>query len=321
MAQQEGMNMISFMEKFGTDEKCREYLYKVRWPEGFICPKCGAKNEPFQIKSRNLYQCRHCSHQASVTAGTIMDGTRTPLRKWFLAMYLMGSNKRGCSALRLKRELGIAYDTAWTMSHKIRKAMGDRDDLYLLQGTVDMDEAFFGSPDEGGKRGRGSDKTPVAVALSLGEKGEPCFVKAQVLKSVDGEAIKAFAKETVQPGAVIQTDGLNIYPALAENGYVHKPRKVDPKNAPEHLKWLHIIVSNMKAFVAGTYHGLNVKYFQAYLDEFCFRFNRRRWQEQLFARTLAACASAEPFPREKLVMSRLDSQILNFPLRVYFAIC
>ena len=182
-----------------------------------------------------------------------MDGTRTPLLKWFVAMYLMGSDKGGCSALRLKRELGIAYDTAWTMSHKIRKAMGERDGLYLLEGTVEMDEAFLGSPDEGGKRGRGSGKTPVVVGLSLGEKGEPVYCKAQVLESVNGEAIKAFAKQAVQPGSTILTDGLNIYRPLGESGYARRPKKTDPEKESENIKWLHIIVSNMKAFFAGTY--------------------------------------------------------------------
>jgi transposase-like protein len=303
MAQREAMTMIDFMEKFDTDEKCREYLYRTQWPDGFVCPKCGAVDEPFQIKSRGLYQCRHCTHQTSVTAGTIFDGTRTPLRKWFLAIYLMGSDKRGCSALRLKRELGIAYDTAWTMSHKIRKAMGDRDDLYLLQGVVEMDEAFFGSPDEGGKRGRGSDKTPVVIGLSLGKKGEPEYCKAQVLNRADGEAVKAFAISAVEPGTVVITDGLNIYNKLAESGYKHRPKNFDPTGEPEHLKWLHIIISNIKAFIAGTYHGLGVKHLQAFLDEFCFRFNRRSWGGQLFARSLAACILAPQFRRSSLIMS------------------
>ena len=124
MAQRESMSMLEFMERFETEEKCREYLYQLRWPEGFVCPKCGVKDEPYNIKSRHQYQCRHCNHQASVTAGTIMDITRTPLKKWFLAIYLMGQDKRGCSAMKLKQEVKIAYDTAWTMSHKIRKAMG-----------------------------------------------------------------------------------------------------------------------------------------------------------------------------------------------------
>jgi len=239
MSEEETMNMLTFLEKFDTNEKCREYLYQIRWPEGFICPKCGVKDEPFQITSRHLYQCRHCTHQASVTAGTIMDHTRTPLRKWFLAIYLIGSDKRGCSAFQLKRELRISYDTAWTMSHKIRKAMGERDDLYLLRGVVEMDEAFFGSPDEEGKRGRGSSKTPVAVCLSLGEKGEPVFCKAQVLDNAGSEAITAFAQQAVEPGSVILTDGLRSYRKFRENGYEHLPRKADPLKETEHLKWLH----------------------------------------------------------------------------------
>jgi transposase-like protein len=303
MAKQEPMELITFLERFGTEDNCREYLYKLRWPEGFICPKCGKKDAPFQIVSRNLYQCRYCTHQASVTAGTIMDRTKTSLRKWFLAIYLMGSDKRGCSALRLKRELKIAYDTAWTMSHKIRKAMGERDGLYLLQGTVEMDEAFFGSPDEGGKRGRGSDKTPVVVSLSLGEKGEPIYCKAQALAKVDSETILAFARRAVRPGSVILSDELNIYPILGKNEYVHRPKKADPAKEPEHLKWLHIIISNLKAFFSGTYHGLDSRHLQAFLDEFNFRFNRRFWQGELFARTLVACAVAKPFTRKNSIMS------------------
>jgi transposase-like protein len=303
MAQQEGMNMIGFIEKFGTEEQCREYLYDVRWKEGFVCPKCGRKDEPFQIRSRNQYQCRHCNYQASVTAGTIMDKTRTPLNKWFLAMYLMGSDKGGCSALRLKRELGIAYDTAWTMSHKIRKAMGEREGLYLLQGIVEMDEGFFGSPDEGGKRGRGSDKTPVVVALSLGENGKPEHLKAQVLGVVDGESILGFAKKSVRQGSTVRSDGLSVYNKLGKNGYVHQPKKYDPSKEPEHLKWLHTIVSNMKTFIGGTYHGLEEKHLQAFLDEFCFRFNRRFWQDQLFVRTLVSCVFTSPFTRHMLIMA------------------
>ena len=132
MAQQEVMTMVDFMDRFGIEEACRAYLYEKRWAKGFVCPKCGAVDEPFQIVSRNLYQCKHCNHQTFVTAGTVMDKSRTSLRKWFLAIYLMSKDKRGCSAMQLKRELKIAYDTAWTISHKIRKAMGNRDENYLL---------------------------------------------------------------------------------------------------------------------------------------------------------------------------------------------
>jgi len=303
MAHKEEMNLVEFTERFGTEGKCREYLYLARWPEGFICPKCGVKNEPFQITSRNKYQCKHCTHQASVTAGTIMDKTKTPLNKWFLAIYLMSTDKRGCSALRLKRELGIAYDTAWTMTHKIRNAMKQREGLYLLQGIVEMDDAFFGSPSEGGKRGRGTDKTPVVIGLSLDEKGRPEYVRAQIIPSVDGDSLLTFAQQTITKGSTIHTDGLPSYNKLRENGYQLISENFDPTGNPEHLKWLHILVSNMKAFMLGTYHGVHSKHLQAFFDEFCYRFNRRFWQAQLFPRTLNACLSSRPFTRKSLIMT------------------
>jgi transposase-like protein len=303
MAQQEAMSMMEFMERFGTEESCREYLYNIRWPDGFVCPKCDVIDNPFQISSRNLYQCRHCNRQASVTAGTVMDKTQTPLTKWFMAIYLMSTDKRGCSALRLKKELGIAYDTAWTMTHKIRNAMGQRDGMYLLQGIVEMDDAFFGSPSEGGKRGRGTDKTPVVIGLSLGENDRPEFVRAQVIGSVDSESLLEFAEDSIEKGSEIRSDGLFAYHKLAKNGYRLMSENVDPKGKPGHLKWLHIIVSNMKTFLLGTYHGIGNEHMQAYLDEFCYRFNRRNWQSQLFPRTLAACLNAKPFPRKSLVMN------------------
>jgi transposase-like protein len=301
MAQQEDMTLTGFFERFATEEACRGYLYKKRWPKGFVCPKCGESGEPYNIISRNLFQCKHCNHQTSVTAGTIMDKSRTPLRKWFLAIYLISSDKRGCSALRLKRELEISYDTAWVMSHKIRNAMKKRDGDYKLCEYVEVDEGFFGSPSEGkGKRGRGTEKTPVVVGLSLDRSGRPEFIKAKVLGKVDGASIASVAGETMQPGAIISSDGLSAYKKLTQSGFGHQPVNYDPKEYPDHLKWLHVVISNMKAFLNGTYHGVPQKYLQAYIDEFCYRFNRRFWTGQLFARTLTACACASPFTRYEL---------------------
>ena len=300
--QQEAITLTEFLERFGTDEACRAYLYEKRWGDGFICPKCSVADKPFNISSRNLFQCKHCNHQTSVTAGTIMDKSRTPLRKWFLAIYLMSSDKRGCSALRLKRELKIAYDTAWTMSHKIRKAMKERDESYQLSGFIEIDEGFFGSPSEGeGKRGRGTDKAPVVVALSLDEAGCPEFIKAQVLAKVDGSSITDFAEEAIENGSTICSDGLAVYHVLSKKGFEHISQKIDPLVCPEHLRWLHVVISNMKAFFNGTYHGVPKKHLQAFIDEFCYRFNRRFWLNQLFARTLFACANASPFTRYDLI--------------------
>jgi transposase-like protein len=303
MAQQEAMTMLEFMERFGTEEACQAYLYEKRWPEGFVCPKCGAVDEPFQIMSRKLYQCKHCNHQTSVTAGTVMDKSRTPLQKWFLAIYLMSKDKRGCSAMQLKRELKIAYDTAWTISHKIRKAMGDRDENYQLSGVVEMDEGFFGTPSEGeGKRGRGTDKTPVVIGLSL-VNGQPGFVKAQVLPTTDGDSIAAFAEKNIEKGSSIASDGYLAYRKLSAKGYIHVPENFDPDENPEHLKWLHIVIANLKDFFGGTYHGIGSRHMQPFLDEFCFRFNRRSWHPQLFGRTVAACTVCPVFTRHSLIMS------------------
>jgi len=302
MAQQEDMTLTEFFDKFGTDEACRTYLFEKRWPFGFVCPKCGTMDAPYNIASRNLFQCKCCNHQTSVTSGTIMDKSRTSLRKWFLAIYLMSTDKRGCSALRLKRELGIAYDTAWTMSHKIRNAMKERDGDYQLSDFIEVDEGFFGSPSEGeGKRGRGTDKIPVVVGLSLDEQGRPEFVKARVLGSVNSESIAEFAQDAVKSGATISSDGLSVYNKLAELDYKHQPTKFDFKADPEHLKWLHVVISNIKVYLNGTYHGIQLKHLQAFIDEFCYRFNRRFWPNQLFARTLSACACASPFTRYELI--------------------
>ncbi len=295
------MNMMEFMKRFGTEQSCREYLYTIRWPEGFVCPKCEKKDEPFQISSRNRYQCWHCNHQASVTSGTIMDKTKTALTKWFLAIYLMSTDKRGCSAMRLKRELHVAYDTAWTMTHKIRNAMGQRDEVYVLQGTVEVDDAFFGSPSEGGKRGRGTDKTPVVIGLSLGNDGSPRYARAQVIEHVDEDTVLGFAEKIIEKGSEIRSDGYPSYQPLAGKGYRLSAKKFDPKGESGHLRWLHVIISNMKTFLLGTYHSIGGDHLQAYLDEFCYRFNRRGWQAQLFPRTLLACLTAHPFPRYELI--------------------
>ena len=285
------MTLIDFNASFGTEEQCRSYLYAKRWPNGYVCPKC-SHNEHYNITSRNRYQCKSCNHQASVTSGTIMDRTRTPLTKWFLAMYLMSSDKRGISALSLKSKLGISYNTAWTMAHKIRHAMGKRDENYSLGGIVELDDAFFGSPSSGGKRGRGTDKAAVLVSVSLNEAGKPRFAKMEVVENVDSEAINAFARESIAAGSEVRTDGLPAYAPLQKNGYSLVQKKYDPGKDSKHLHWTHIFISNAKAFINGTYHGLDSLHLQRYLDEFCYRLNRRWFPRDIFGALAYACVRA-----------------------------
>jgi transposase-like protein len=302
--QQEELNFIDFMNRFKTEEDCRAHFSKIRWPNGFRCPKCGGEEYTF-LSKRNHYQCHHCGHQTSVTAGTIMHGSHTGLREWFVVVYLFTHDKRGISAAQVSRIVGISHCTAWLMLQKLRKAMRDRDAKYYLDGIVEMDDAFFGSPDEGGKRGRGTEKTPAIVALSLDEEGRPKHLKVEVVNSVNGVSILEMTKETVAAGAKIQTDGLKAYNILNREGYEQEGKKFDPKNAPEHLHWLHVIVSNLKAFIAGAYHGLDKKHLQHYFDEFCYRFNRRHFGNQLFNRLLDACASTSTITYAHIIGANL----------------
>jgi len=191
MAQQEAMTLKRFQEKFHSEDACREHLFQIRWPNGFCCPKC-EHDAFYYLERRKLYQCTRCKHQASVTAGTIMHKSHTPLLIWFWAIFLVAHDKRGVSAVFLSRELEISYPTAWLMLHKIRKAMGDRDAHYQLAGLVELDDAFFGAPTEGGKRGRGTEQTPVLAAVSLDRKGSPQYMKMKVIPNVKGKTLVDF---------------------------------------------------------------------------------------------------------------------------------
>jgi transposase-like protein len=297
---QEEMTFKEFMDRFRSEEDCREHLFKMRWPEGFICPKCGHK-EYYFIQYRNHYECRSCGHQTSLTAGTIMHKSHTGLREWFLAIFLITHDKRGISATQLSKDVGISYYAAWLMLHKLRDAMAQRDAKYLLGGSIEMDDAFFGAPTEGGKRGRGTDKTPAIIELELDEQGRPEYIKIEVVDAVNGETIVDMAKRTIEPGSEIYTDGLNSYEKLSPEGYEHHAENFDPQENPDHLQWLHTIISNLKAFIGGTYHGLDRKHLQRYFDEFSYRFNRRKFAAQLFNRLLVACVTGKPITYNQII--------------------
>jgi len=280
--------MIEFMKRFQTEEQCREFLFKLRWPEGFVCPKC-THTDYYEIKSRNLYHCSRCGYQASVTANTIFHKSHTPLTKWFIAIFMMADDKRGVSAAKLARNINVSPPTAWLIIHKIRKAMADRDAGYILSKIVEIDDAYFGAPEEGGKRGRGTDKTPGMIILEIDKQGRPLYVKLNVVANLLGDTLLATAREKIAPGTEARTDGFKAYNKLSDHECKVRAENFDPEGNPGHLLWLHKIVSNLKAFITGTYHGLDKKHLQRYFDEFAYRFNRRQFQNQLFPRLLKAC--------------------------------
>ena len=293
------LSLLEFQRRFSTEEACQEALEQARWPEGFVCPRCG-HGRASRIRTRRLLQCAGCHYQASLTAGTILHKTRTPLVKWFWAIWMVAQDKGGTSAMRLSRQLGLGYRTAWTMLHKLRKAMGQRDAGYTLTGSIEMDDAYFGGAVAGKKRGRGTpNKTPVAVMVE--NRGKHAgFMAIRTLSTVNKQQVDAAANAKIAPGQQIHTDGLNAYNGLEALGHDHHAETVPPSQAHEKLPWVHIAISNAKRFLLGTYHGVSHKYLQAYLDEFCYRFNRRAWEPTLTSRLLTACMVANPVPLAEL---------------------
>jgi transposase-like protein len=161
---QPGLSLAAFLKQYGTEDQCRAALYEWRWPKGYICPQCG-HHSACKLKNRQLYQCNRCHHQSSVIAGTIFQDTKLPLTVWFLGIYFLTQSKNGISALALSRHLGISYNAAWRMKHKLMQVMLERDNAKPLQGRVELDDSYWGGERRGGKRGRGAEaKEPFVAA-------------------------------------------------------------------------------------------------------------------------------------------------------------
>jgi len=289
--QQQPMDLLEFQKRFSSEEKCLKHLFALRWPEGYVCPRCGCERSSLHT-TRGLYQCSACKYQVSVIAGTIFHKTRTPLVKWFWMIFMMSRQKSGVSMLSLQRILGIkSYKTVWTMGHKIRKAMADRDAQYQLAGLVEMDDAFIG-PRKPGPPGRGAKgKAKVVIAVESGDKHAGFAVMKHVL-AVDSDQILAMAQDKIQPDSDVRTDGWRAYQTLGSNGFGHESVIVSKdKEALKQLRWVHVLTANVKGNLRGVYHGVSGKHLDRYLAEFSYRFNRRLWDSQLFNRTVTACLS------------------------------
>lgn len=216
--------IMEFQDRFATEAACLEYLAASRWPEGFICPGCGGRRA-WVLERRHLWECSACSLQTSVTAGTVMHRTRTPLRTWFWAAYLVATHHPGISAKQLQRQLGLSrYETAWLILQKLRRAMV-APERSPLTAEVEIDEFWLGGYEEGlkGSRQRGK-KTLVGAAVEVrgAGSGRLCL---QVLANSQAKTLEAFTKATTAPGAIVHTDRLNSYSGLAKLGYQHRPRK------------------------------------------------------------------------------------------------
>lgn len=288
---QERLSLIEFQGRFATEEACVEHLFKLRWPEGYRCPRCGHTRYCFH-STRKLYQCSKCKFQVSVTSGTIFHKTRTSLVKWFWMIFMMTRQKSGISMLGLQRMLGISsYTTVWSMGHKIRKAMADRDALYQLAGLVEMDDTFLG-PRKSGAPGRGAKGKAKIVVAAESRADHPGFAVMKHVPAVDSKQILELSRDKITPNTKIRTDGWHAYCALASNGFNHESHVISKdKEELRQLRWVHVLAANLKGNIRGVQHGVSKKHLDRYLAEFSYRFNRRFWDSQLFNRTVLACVS------------------------------
>lgn len=299
--------IMEFEERFATEEACREYLFKLRWPDGFRCSHC--EGQTAWSRNRDLHECANCGFQTSVTAGTIFQDTKKPLGLWFRAIWYVVGQKNGVSALGLQRVLGLgSYRTAWTWLHKLRRAMV-RPGRDRLSGTVEVDETYIGG-EKPGKRGRGAaGKTLVVIAVE--DKGNRLGrIRLRRVADASADSLTAAVKESVEPGSTVRTDGWSGYSALASKGYTHTVVRQDVAVGENLLPLANRVAALLKRWLMGTHQGaVHPSHLDYYLDEFTFRFNRRtsRSRGKLFYRLVQQAVLVDPVPVKDIEGGTTDS--------------
>lgn len=299
------MNILRFMEEFPTEDACKEHFKEQREKNGIRCKKCGCKRQ-YWLKAKWQWQCSKCDFRTTLRSGTVMQSSKLPIQKWYLAILFMSSTKKGFSACELQRQLGHKrYDTVWSLMHRIRNAMGNRDSRYTLEGMIEFDEAYFEKATPDGiklKRGKGSQKQQnVAVMaestfledLENKVSSKHCrYFKMKVVNSHKKEAITEIVKTDIDDQAIVFSDKNNNYINIAELVDMHIMEKSDNETTNTTLKWVHIAITNAKRNFLGVYHKIKRKYLQLYLDEFCYKLNRRYFGNRLFDRLTIAAADS-----------------------------
>ena len=296
-------NLSEFEAWFDTEQACRDYLFRLRWPEGFRCPRCEGRH--FWPVRSVLMQCQQCGHQTSVTAGTIFQDTRKPLVDWFRAMYWLASQKNGASALGLQRVLGLgSYKTAWTWLHKFRRAMV-RPGRDRLTGRVEVDETYFGGLEEG-VPGRQTERKSLIVIAAQEDGPGIGRIRMKRIPDASADSLMEFVKEAIEPGHTVHTDGWAGYDPLEGIGYGHDITflKGKKESASELMPRVHRIASLLKRWILGTHQGaVSHEHLEYYLDEFTFRFNRRRSANRgkLFYRLVQQAVAVDPAPYKSMI--------------------
>jgi transposase-like protein len=303
-------NWNAFLDWFGTEEACLAYLERLRWPQEFVCPACAVSQAPYR-SSRGRLMCRACGRQSTVTAGTIFDKTRTPLRVWLAAAWYLTNQKQGVSALGLQRVLGLgSYQTAWTMLHRFRRAMV-RPDRDRLKGSVEVDETYLAITDRDApispvKRKSGTSKVLVVLAVEMLQPKGFGRIRLRRIENDSDECVVPFVQDSIEPGAQVRTDGSAAYRSLSQLGYDHQRTVMlgSELAAQVSMAGVHRVASLIKRWILGTHHGsVQPGHLDAYLDEFVFRFNRRTSNSRgmLFYRLLQQAVVTEPVTYDSVV--------------------
>lgn len=308
---QKGLSEAKFEGLYGREEQCLAQVVAWRWPNGFECPQCGgAKHcviKPSKSYPRGLYQCNACKRQTSPIAGTIFAATKLALEVWFRAMYHMTQTKQGISSIELGRRLGVTQTTAWKIKHKLAQAMMERDAGKQLDGRVEMDDAYLGGRRSGGKRGRGSPgKTPIVAAVETTADGKPVRLAIRRIRRFGKKEVKALAGKLLKTSAVVVTDGLACFRAIADAGCAHRPVVV--AKASDHSEklrcfhWVNTVLGNIKSAIIGTYRAVR-KHVSRTLAEFEYRFNRRFDLKTIIPRLGYVAVRTQPMPYRLLKLA------------------
>ncbi|MHB8189886.1 MAG: IS1595 family transposase [Ferrimicrobium sp.] len=306
-----------FQSWFATDADCLDYLAWLRWPQGFVCPRC--QNPSGWVVAGGSYKCTSCMRHTAVTAGTLFDRRRTPLTVWFAVCWMFATQKDGIPALGLQRTLEIgSYQTAWAMLHRLRSVLV-RSGRDRLTGTVEVDETYFGGEEPGLRGGRQKGKKVlVGVAVELREPRGLGRCRMGVLTDASATSLERFISENVEPGSNLVTDGWSSYPQAVRDHYVHKPINVKRSGQPAHvaLPGVHRVASLAKRWVLGTHQGsVADPHLQSYLNEFVFRFNRRgsRSRGLAFYRLLELAVDHDPVRYRELIANSQSKKVPPVP--------
>lgn len=309
-------SLLEFQKRFPDDRSCAEFLFERRWPEGFVCPKCGNGRAALLRSRAWTYECLDCGRQTSVTAGTVMHRTKLPLAVWFWAAHLMATHSNGMSALQLKGQLGISYRAAWLLAQKLRRSMVDPG-REPLEGVVEIDQTempfrdtqTYFDPNKAGKilvigavevydRTRRMPQKPLKIGAKYLDTRSG-RIRLQAIPNNGAPHIHAFIQANIKPGTTLLSDGHQSYLSLV--GYRHDPRVVGKAAGHVILPWIHRVFSLMKRWGLGTYHGLRRRHIDTYLNEYVFRYNRRFYRHVSFETILGLAAGGPPISRWEIV--------------------